>query len=261
MLAARRAQARGDALAFMRQVGFLDSLRAPHWPQGAVDVLDRATTDGPEQLPWSAPPDLDPRSKPYRRRSVFPLRWLEPTPGAQLGESESFAAVSAGLEDLGLSQSDARTLIQTVLTELVENVAKHGGMGDRPATAPVGAILVGADTYALRQSSMHPHMGGIAERALASGSRVLRLIVADSGAGLTARLAGDAALSWIAANLNRVAPIIQSGEISHRWEWHMALARNLRRCAYRTDIPHAKRALALVAAYHQLIAVVETSSG
>jgi hypothetical protein len=192
VLAARRAQARGDALAFMRQVGFLDSLRAPHWPRGAVDVLDWATTDGPEQLPWSAPADLDPRSKPYRRRRVFPLRWLEPMPAAQLRESESFVAVSAGLEDLGLSQSDARTLSQTVLTELVENVAKHGGVGDRPATALVGAILLGADTYALRQSTMHPHMGGIAERALASGSRVLRLIVADSGADLTARLAGDA---------------------------------------------------------------------
>ncbi len=191
MLAARRAQARGDALAFMRQVGFLESLRAPHWPQGAVDVLDWATTDGPEQLPWSGPSDLDPRSKPYRRRRVFPLRWLEPMPAAQLRESESFVAVSAGLEDLGLSQSDARTLSQTVLTELVENVAKHGGMGDRPATALVGAILLGADTYALRQSTMHPHMGGIAERSLASGSRVLRLIVADSGADLTARLAGD----------------------------------------------------------------------
>ena len=132
VLAARRAQERGDALAFMRQVGFLDSLRASHWPQGAVDVLDWATADGPEQLSWSAPPDLDPRSKPYRRQRVFPFRWLEPMPAAQLRESESFVAVSAGLEDLGLSQSDARTLSQTVLTELVENVAKHGGVTGRP---------------------------------------------------------------------------------------------------------------------------------
>ncbi len=191
-LAARQAQARGDALAFMRQVGFLDSLRAPHWRKGAVEVLDWATTDGLEPASWSAPPDLDPRSKPYRRQRMFPFRWLEPMPAPQLRESESFVAVSAGLEDLGLSQSDARTLSQTVLTELVENVAKHGGVGDRVPVALVGAILLAADTYALRQNTMHPHMGGIAERALASGSRVLRLIVADSGADLTARLPGGA---------------------------------------------------------------------
>jgi hypothetical protein len=188
-LAARQAQARGDTLTFMRQVGFLDSLRAPHWREGAVEVLDWATTDALEPASWPGPPDLDPRSKPYRRRRVFPFRWLEPMPAAQLRESESFLAVSAGLEDLGLSQSDARTLSQTVLTELVENVAKHGAVAGRLATALVGAILVGADTYALRQNGMHPHMGEIAERALADGSRVLRLIVADSGADLTARLA------------------------------------------------------------------------
>ena len=72
-----------------------------------------------------------------------------------------------------------------------------------------------------------------------------------------------AALSWIAANLNRVAPVMQSGlaQSHHHWEWHMALARNLLRCTYHTDIPHAKRALALVAAYDQLIAAVETISG
>ena len=189
MLAARQAQARGDALAFMRQVGFLDSLRAPHWPESAVDVLDWATTGAPEPVARTGPLTLDPRTAPYRRRRVFPFRWLEPMPAAQLRESESFLAVSAGLEDLGLPQSDARTLSQTVLTELVENVAKHGGVGGRPAVALVGAILVRAGTFALRQNGMHRHISEVAERALADGSQVLRLIVADSGADLAARLA------------------------------------------------------------------------
>ena len=72
-----------------------------------------------------------------------------------------------------------------------------------------------------------------------------------------------AALSWIAANLNRVAPVMRpgNGESRYRWEWHMALARNLLRCTYHTDIPHAKRALAFVAAYDQLIAAVEAIAG
>jgi adenine/guanine phosphoribosyltransferase-like PRPP-binding protein len=187
-LAARQARARGDALAFMRQVGFLDALRAPHWRENAVDLLDWAATDSWEPVSWSAPSDLDPQDAPYRRRRVFPFRWLEPMPAAQLRESESFLAVSAGLEDIGLSQSDARTLSQTVLTELVENVAKHGAVGDRKAVALVGAILVGAETYELRQNGMHPHMTEVAERALADGSQMLRVIVADSGADLTDRL-------------------------------------------------------------------------
>ncbi len=188
-LAARQARARGDALAFMGQVGFLDSLRAPHWRDNAVNILDGAASDGRELVSWSGAPDLEPQDAPYRRRRVFAFRWLEPMPTAQLRESESFFAVSAGLEDLGLSQSDARTLSQTVLTELAENVATHGKVGDRPAVALVGAILVGAETYALRQNGMHPHMADIAERALADRSQVLRMVVADSGADLTARLA------------------------------------------------------------------------
>jgi adenine/guanine phosphoribosyltransferase-like PRPP-binding protein len=186
--AARQARMRGDTLAYMRQVGFVDSLRAPHWNPGAVRVLDGSLTtplDTGAATPLSSP---DSDRAPYRRRRAFPLRWLEPMPAAQLQESDSFLAVSAGLEDLGLSQSDARTLSQTVLTELVENVAAHGRVGDRPAMALVGAIMFTAETYSLRQNGIHPHMAEVAERALTDRSQVLRLIVADSGADLAASL-------------------------------------------------------------------------
>ncbi len=71
-----------------------------------------------------------------------------------------------------------------------------------------------------------------------------------------------AALSWIATNLHRITPVMRP-EVAdkHRWEWHMALARSLLRCTYHTDIPHAKRALAFVAAYDQLVAAAEAVSG
>lgn len=187
-LAERRARARGDVLFFMRQVGFLDSLRAPHWGNGSVRILDRATSGAQEPRSAAGNQDPDPHDAPYQRRRVFPFRWLEPMPAARLRESESFIAVSAGLEDLGLSRSDARTLSQTVLTELVENIAEHGSDDDRPPVALVGAILLTAETYALRQNGMHGHMAEVAERALADGSHVLRLIVADSGADLAGRL-------------------------------------------------------------------------
>ena len=186
--AARQARARGDALVFMRQVGFLDSLRAPHWGPGAVRVLDLATAGGQEPGSSPGPAEPGPHNEPYRRRRVFPFQWLEPMPAEQLRESDSFVAVSTGLEDLGLSWSDARTLSQTVLTELVANVAEHGSDDDRPPVALVGAILLTAETYMLRQNGMHDHTVEVAERALADGSHVLRLVVADSGADLGARL-------------------------------------------------------------------------
>jgi adenine/guanine phosphoribosyltransferase-like PRPP-binding protein len=187
-LAERRARARGDALVFMRQAGFIDSLRAPHWGAN-VSILDQATAGSRESGSSPGLPESDPHNDPYQPRLVFPFRWLEPMPAAQLRESESFVTVSTGLEDLGLSSSDARTLSQTVLTELVETVAEHGGDRDRPPVALVGAILLTAEAYAARLSGMHGHMAEVAERALADDSHVLRLIVADSGADFAAQLA------------------------------------------------------------------------
>jgi CheY-like chemotaxis protein len=71
-----------------------------------------------------------------------------------------------------------------------------------------------------------------------------------------------AALSWIASNLDRITPMMSPGVAArHRWEWHMALARSLLRCTYHTDIPHAKRALAFVAAHDQLNAAAEALPG
>lgn len=71
-----------------------------------------------------------------------------------------------------------------------------------------------------------------------------------------------AALSWLARNLHRVTPAMEPGfsQSSYRWEWHLALARGLLRCTYHSDIPHAKRALAFVAAYDQLAAAAAAVS-
>jgi hypothetical protein len=191
---ARQARARGDALAFMRQVGFLDSLRAPHWAAGTVrivaDATDRLTDDSAEHN-FTVESNHDLRNAPYRRRRAFPFRWLEPMPAARLRESESFLAVSAGLEDLGLSYSDAQTLSQTVLTELVENVVEHAAIDGRPPYVLVGAILLSAETYSFRQVDLYAPLGEISDLAIADGSLVLRLIVADSGADFAALVAED----------------------------------------------------------------------
>jgi hypothetical protein len=78
-----------------------------------------------------------------------------------------------------------------------------------------------------------------------------------------ATAAALAALSWLAANLSRVSPALEPGldQSGYRWEWHTALARSLLRSTYHADIPHAKRALAFVAAHDQLTAAAAAVSG
>jgi CheY-like chemotaxis protein len=103
------------------------------------------------------------------------------------------------------------------------------------------------------------------ESMLFTGFGTWRALAARFGAGepdltavtaTSATSAALAALSWLAANLHRVTPAMQPSFAGsrHRWEWHMALARRLLRSTCHNDIPHAKRALAQVAAYDQLVA-------
>lgn len=110
------------------------------------------------------------------------------------------------------------------------------------------------------------------ESMLFTGFGVWRNLARKFGAGeadlaavtsTPATSAALAALSWIATNLHRVSPVMQPSlsKSDHRWEWHLSLARNLLRCTYHSDIPHAKRALAFAAAYDQLSAAAEALSG
>jgi hypothetical protein len=109
------------------------------------------------------------------------------------------------------------------------------------------------------------------ESMLFTGFGTWRTLAARFGAGeadlaavtaTPATSAALAALSWIATNLHRITPVMSPAAArSHRWEWHMALARSLLRCTYHSDIPHAKRALAFVAAYDQLNAAAAALPG
>lgn len=106
------------------------------------------------------------------------------------------------------------------------------------------------------------------ESMLFTGFGTWRELAARFGAGQTdltavtttpATEAALAALSWLATNLHRVYQVMQPSlaESDYRWEWHLSLVRNLLRCTYHSDIPHAKRALAFAAAYDQLNAAAE----
>lgn len=189
---ARRARARGEARAFMEQTGFLDALRAPHWRHSGVAVQEAKMTLVDDRLdePSAGTQESDPAAAPRRARRVFRFQWLEPLRGDRWLESESFRTVFTGLRDLGISASDARALSQTVLAELVENVAEHAGVdGTGPPFALVGAVLLNAEAYAQRADAMPTALAELAECATTSGSQVLRLIVGDSGSDLVSRLA------------------------------------------------------------------------
>lgn len=80
-----------------------------------------------------------------------------------------------------------------------------------------------------------------------------------ASAGATAaNSAALSALSWLATNLRRICPAVETGDdhADHRWEWHAALATYLLRATYHSDLPPPKRALAFVAAHDQLSAAV-----
>lgn len=60
-----------------------------------------------------------------------------------------------------------------------------------------------------------------------------------------------AALNWMGENRGHVLPWLASPDAW--WEWHVALAEQLLRGTYQADLPPAKRVVALVAAYDQLL--------
>ncbi|BCL26063.1 hypothetical protein ACFFS2_16030 [Streptomyces aurantiacus] len=183
----RQARSRGDTRAFMRQVGFLGSLRATHWPEGSVEVLD-AAVEQVEETAGGEPAARD--EAPYVRRRILPFEWLAPLEGPDLRASSEFRTIVARLRDLGLSPPDADALSQTVLVELLENVAEHGAA--QPAGAPprplVGAVLMDPLTYGRRHQDMSLGSPELAELATRTRSQVLRLLVGDSGSGLVTRL-------------------------------------------------------------------------
>ncbi|MFD8422543.1 hypothetical protein [Streptomyces sp. NPDC059466] len=192
-LLTRQARARGDARAFMGQVGFLDALRPGRWPEGAVEVDDAAAVDHLPSADDATPGGGKSTARdesPYVRRRILPFQWLSPLDGDELRVSQDFLGIVARLRDLGLSEPDADALSQTVLLELLENVAEHGAAGvvGEPPRCLVGAVLLDSVTYDRRHADMPPASAELAELATTTRSQVLRLLVGDSGSGLVTRL-------------------------------------------------------------------------
>jgi len=155
------------------------------------------------------------------------------------------------------------------------NVLVSTGLRNRPLlidTSHCGTAHWATDPARLAVDLLMRSVDAGTESMLFTGFGTWRELAARFGAGETdlaavtatpATRAALAALSWLPANLHRVTPVMEPSltESRYRWEWHMALARNLLRSTYYNDIPHAKRALALVAAHDQLKAAAAVISG
>ena len=195
----RRARKRGGARDFMRVTGFLSALNAPHWPPDAVRMLDAGTAgvtlpdehvDDPS-VNGDAAGQLGGRGDEWLTRThrVLPLRWLSPPDRNDPRRSEQFLALEAGLRDLGLSRSDSHAISQTILAELIENVAEHAAAptADAPR-ALVGAMLLEPEVYAesRARTGIPQQHADLVDHALDTNSRALQLLVGDSGVGLIA---------------------------------------------------------------------------
>lgn len=155
------------------------------------------------------------------------------------------------------------------------NVLVSTGIRNRPMlidTSHCGTAHWATDPARLAVDLLMRCVDAGTESMLFTGFPTWRELAARFGAGETdltavtatpATRAALAALSWLPANLHRVTPVMQPSfaQSRYRWEWHMALARNMLRSTYYADIPHAKRALALVAAHDQLTAAAAAISG
>jgi hypothetical protein len=155
------------------------------------------------------------------------------------------------------------------------NILVSAGLQDHPLlidTSHCDMAHWAADPVCLAVDLLMRSVDAGTESMLFTGFSRWQELAARFGAcesDLTARTATPAtsaalaALSWLATNLHRVTPALQPSFIrsNRRWEWHMALARGLLRCTYHADVPHAKRALAFVAAYDQLTAAAAAISG
>ncbi|MGV9703784.1 hypothetical protein [Streptomyces sp. NPDC003483] len=201
-----RARARGDARAFMGQVGFLDALKPGRWPAGTVEVDDAAAVDHLPPADDAAPgggKSTDRDESPYVRRRILPFQWLSPLDGDELRVSQEFLGIVDRLRDLGLSRPDADALSQTVLLELLENVAEHGAAGvvGEASRCLVGAVLLDSVTYGRRHADISPATEELAELATTTRSKVLRLLVGDSGGGLVAGLGPAQARHGVSSGL------------------------------------------------------------
>ena len=273
--------------------GWLLAKEQPPEPAAIADVLEALFVDGLTHVygdgRYARTTPLDSFSfAPYRQRCILEVldelsEALERDDGGSLGADAVPIAreLRAFVVDRSLPGSIPLRDIPEEMYEChahgdlhADNVLIATGRHPRPLlidTSHFGMAHWATDPAWLAVDLLMRSVDAGSESMLFTGFGTWRTLAARFGAGeadlaavtaTPATSAALAALSWIATNLHRITPVMSPAAAqSHRWEWHVALARSLLRCTYHSDIPHAKRALAFVAAYDQLNAAAEALSG
>ena len=273
--------------------GWLLSKEQPPEPAAIADVLEALFVDGLTHVygdgRYARTTSLDSFSfTPYRQRCILEVldelsEALERDDGGSLGadavpiarELRAFVVDRCLPGSIPLGDIPAETYECHAHGDLhADNVLIATGRHARPLlidTSHFGMAHWATDPAWLAVDLLMRSVDAGTESMLFTGFGTWRTLAARFGAGeadlaavtaTPATSAALAALSWIATNLHRITPVMSPAAAqSHRWEWHMALARSLLRCTYHSDIPHAKRALAFVAAYDQLNAAAAALPG
>ncbi len=273
--------------------GWLLAKEQPPEPAAIADVLEALFVDGLTHVygdgRYARTTPLDSFSfTPYRQRCILEVldelsEALERDDGGSLGADA--VPIARELRAFVVDRSLPGSIPPRDIPEETYECHAHGdlhadnvliatGRHPRPLlidTSHFGMAHWATDPAWLAVDLLMRSVDAGSESMLFTGFGAWRTLAVRFGAGeadlaavtaTPATSAALAALSWIATNLHRITPLMSPAAAqSHRWEWHMALARSLLRCTYHSDIPHAKRALAFVAAYDQLNAAAEALSG
>jgi orotate phosphoribosyltransferase len=187
--AARRRRQRQSCRLFLSQSGFEDALAAGPWPESAISILEGqadALTSQMSDRPVADRGTIEEPNVPHRLRKVVRYQWIAPPFGAELTGSSHILALENALHGLGLPSEDSAALAKGVLAELIENVAEHAQRSpERPIMALVGAAVVWPQVYATRVNDFAPKLREFIRWAAEVGSPLVRLVVADSGRGVT----------------------------------------------------------------------------
>lgn len=167
---------RQNCLLYLEQAGavhVLRDLQARHEVVSALGEHDQIL-DEVRRL-RIGPADSETEFLPHRHRRILPYRWVR-------AEAVRTATKSLEVElrDLGLTAEAAAALTKGILIELLDNGVEHSG-------APrflLGGAIVQREAYRSRVDDFEPALRGLVRNAAASGSPLVRLVVADAGRGI-----------------------------------------------------------------------------
>jgi hypothetical protein len=198
-------QARRRGRTFLSNTGFFAAIQLPHLPNGSLPLLqddesewsseiesilsDVTTTELTAALPLLTTP-----SQFRGSEAILPFSWLTASePQTQAEWEVRFIEFLHG-HDLILTRRDAISIVTTVLRELVDNVFEHASIGEVPASKSPGALIVGLGVRQGRSMAwkkpggFYPGDLPFNEWLTHRETPLVRLLVADSGAGIPATL-------------------------------------------------------------------------